>query len=183
MWIPTGSSWADAPVIAAYSGETVTLNAPNGFGGPSNMGQSEIKYVILDGFKFNGATSGGDAFGFWGNVHHVRVKNCEAYGAPAGEHMGINMQPSSTSAPSYNEIINCKVHDNGVAGEQAHGLYIAGDYNLIDRIESYNNADRGIQIYSAYRTPTGNIIRNSIFRNNGGGSKPGVGITAYGNNK
>lgn len=176
--IPTGTSWTDAPVIAAYAGETVIISGSNNIAAPSSQGQSEIKYVIFDGMKFNGASGGNDVLGFWGNVHHIRIKNCEAYGAPAGQHMGISMQPNGSNvAPSYNEIINCKFHNNGVAGEQAHGMYIAGDYNLFDKVESYNNPDRGVQIFSMYRNPTGNIIRNSNFHDNGN-----VGITVYGDN-
>jgi len=181
--IPTGSSWSNAPIISAYPGETVTLNSGSNLAAPSDRGQSEIKYVIFDGIRFQ--ASGGDALSFWGVAHHIRIQNCEAFGS-WGNLSGINMQNGPAGGGS-NEIINCKVHDNGdmsagsTSGMVGHGLYIATSNNLFDRLEVYNNAHYGMQIYCSGCSPSGNIIRNSVFRNNGLYLE-GAGFTIHGTN-
>jgi parallel beta-helix repeat protein len=166
--IPTGSSWADAPVIAAYAGETVSIRNMN-LAAPSGAGQSELKYVIFDGLRMSG--SGTDAVSFWGAAHHIRLQNCEAYGA-TGERMGMNLQPGPGGG-GYNEIVNCRVYGNGdcsvscSSGMVGHGVYVATSNNLIDGLESYNNGHLGLQIYSEKVKTNNNIVRNSVFHHNG----------------
>jgi hypothetical protein len=65
-----------------------------------------------------------------------------------------------------------KIHDNGTrvygsSGQVGHGLYIRGSNNIFDKIEAYNNGDLGMQFYSSVGGVNNNIVRNSIFRNNG----------------
>ena len=52
--IPNGSSWNDAPVIAAYPNETVSLLSIN-LAAPSGAGQSELKYLSSSTAYISGA--------------------------------------------------------------------------------------------------------------------------------
>jgi hypothetical protein len=181
--IPTGSSWSDAPRIAAYSGETVVVAGRMNLAAPSSLGQSEIRYLIFDGLKF---TSSSTPVDMWGAAHHIRIQNCEIYGA-TGINSGMGMQPNNSNiAPSFIELIATKIYNNGTGGSSGltgHGIYGATNNSIFDRIEVYNNGDHGIQLYSEYITPSDNTIKNSTFRDNGTGSGiSGAPIVVYGNN-
>src|ERR1043166_10265653 len=69
--IPSGTSWADAPRIAAYSGETVTLQ------GTVNLVHAYIKYLIIDGIIVDG---GGVSLI---HVNFIRLQNGEVKNSPA----------------------------------------------------------------------------------------------------
>ena len=76
---------------------------------------------------------------------------------------------------SFNEIINCKVHDNG-STDFDHGLYISGSNNLVKDSEIYNNAGWGIHIYTGTgRGANDNIVRGNEIHNNARAGNRGPG--------
>lgn len=167
---PSGSSWGDAPKIAAAPGENVTIGSLN-LAAPSGVGQSTIRYLIFEGINFV-PPSGSDGISIWGAVNHIRFQNFSVHGARNGK-MGVNIQPGSGQG-GFNEFIGGRVYDNvgfygGAAssGTTAHGMYIGSYNNLIDRVEIFGNGQHGLQFYSEKTTPSGNIIRNCTFHNNG----------------
>jgi parallel beta-helix repeat protein len=145
-----GTSWSDAPLIAAYPGETVQV----GVIGPS----SDSQYLIFDGLT---------VVGLWIEANHIRVQNCEIRngGMSGGFLFG-----------SFNEIINCEVHDNG-STEFDHGLYITGSNNLVEGSEIHHNSGWGIHIYnSSGGRANDNVVRGSEIHNNAQAGNRGEGI-------
>src|SRR5439155_14085265 len=83
----------------------------------------------------------------------VEIKNFIVNGAGAA--VAFNNTTNS------NEIINCRIHDNGNSYPD-NAIYILSSNNLVDACEIYNNSGAGIQLWDE---PTANIDRN-IIRNN-----------------
>jgi len=141
--LPTGTSWSDAPLIAAYPGETVRIRG-------IAVG-SYVQYIIFDGLILDSGDA--ESFRLWiEGAHHIRVQNCEIRNARLS---GVAL------FASFNEIINCKVHDNG-STDFDHGLYITGSNNLVEGSQIYHNAGWGVHIY----TGTGSGADNNIVRDN-----------------
>jgi parallel beta-helix repeat protein len=147
--VAAGTSWSDAPVIAAYPGETVEV----GVIGPS----TDSQYLIFDGLIIAG---------LWIEVNHIRVQNCEIRN---GDLSG------GLLSGSFNEIINCKIHDNGLT-DFDHGLYITGSNNLVEGSEIYHNAGWGIHIYTTSGRANDNIIRGNNIHNNAQAGNRGLGM-------
>jgi parallel beta-helix repeat protein len=155
----TGTSWSDAPVIAAYPGETVQM-------GVIGLGP-DVQYLIFDGLIFDG---------LWIEANHIRVQNSEIHhGVVSGVYL----------FGSFNEIINCEVHDNG-STEFEHGLYITGSNNLVEGSQIYNNAGWGVHMYNGSGQGTNdNIVRGNEIHNNAqaGDRGPGIILSSGSGNK
>ena len=183
--IPTGTSWADAPVIAAAPGETVILR-PGAGNEVLNLVEPHVNYVVFDnliidaiGHKFGISISKG--------AHHIRIKNCEVKNAT---HSGIlTGYGSGVVAPNsqYLEFLACKVHHNGSVANLDHGLYIGGSNNLVEGCEIYNNAAWGIHLYTGDESKPvrDNVIRKNYIHDNdqGGRGRGGILISSGPNNQ
>jgi len=180
--IPSGTSWDNAVTIAVYPGEMVVIQAGS-LPGVVNLAHSYIRYVIFDGFVFDGRNVGGfgtSVVSLWGGVNHVRFVNTEVKNSPSH---GVTIYWGNGASSDYNEFRNCSVHDNGQTGDLDHGFYINGSHNLVEGCRIYNNRAYGVQIYSGYSglPANGNVIRgnrlygNGITSNNGGGIVTGSG--------
>jgi hypothetical protein len=160
--IPTGTSWSDAPVIAAYPGETVVLR-PDGGGEVVNLAHSYIQYVIFDGFVIDAANVSFAVSG-WGGAHHVRFKNGVIKNASKS---GVLLTQGSGLSSDYFEFINMKIHNNG-SSLYDHGLYIATSHNLVEGCDIYGNVGYGIHIYNG--TPgeqaSHNVLRGNTIHHN-----------------
>ncbi len=168
-----GSSWIDAPVIAAYPGETVTLQ-PYG-GEVLNLTKSYIQYVIFDGLTIN-ATNTAFGISIHSGVHHIRFKNVEVKDAKdSGVLIGHGNQPSPFH--SFIEFINCNVHHNGDSHFD-HGFYISTGSNLVTQSLIHHNASFGVQAYSATQgiRVDNNVFSKNIVYNNAVVSPSGTGI-------
>jgi hypothetical protein len=174
--IPTGSSWSDAPRIAAYPSETVVLVGAYGQG--INLAASYIRYVIFDGLVIDGGGVSVQA-----GAHHVRFQNGEIKNA-----MGQGVQGGFGGGATTNiELINMRIHHNGnpvqgptYGGRLDHGIYVAIQGLLIDGCDIYENTGYGIQIYdSSGGNSSGTVIRNTRVHDNHGDG--GV-ILSYGSN-
>ncbi len=182
LTIPTGSSWNDAPVISAYSGESVVLQ-PAGSAEIVNLAHPYIKYVvfkdlILDGSGLQRTCANGYGCSFGVSVtngaNHVRFTNTEVKNV-AGS--GILMTRGSSTIPTSIEFIGCNVHHNGLESRD-HGFYFATSGNLVRNCKVHDNAGFGIHIYTGNTSVTAdnNTIDGNDVYNNAltSGSAPGI---------
>jgi parallel beta-helix repeat protein len=171
---PSGTSWSNAPVIAAYTGETVTLRPSSG----AELISISTSFLIFDGLILDAINinDGRDStFGINGNAvgvggDHVRFRNGEIKNAPG---MGI------LSGCDFLEIINMNIHHNGDHEGLDHGIYwYRGSDGLIENSQIHDNATYGLHIYDGTGTyrASRNIIRNNKFYNQG----TGILIASYG---
>jgi hypothetical protein len=180
--IPTGNSWNDAPVISAFSGETVILQ-PAGGAEVVNLAHPYIKYVvfrdlILDGSGLQRTCSSGYGCSYGVSVtngaNHVRFSNTEIKNAGGS---GILMTRGSSSTPTAIEFIGCNVHHNGVEARD-HGFYLATSGNLVRNCRVHDNAGYGVHIYTGNTSVTADnntIDGNDVYGNaTTSGSAPGI---------
>ncbi len=179
--IPIGTSWSSAVTIMSYPGETAILR-PSGGSYVVGLSHSYIKYVIIDGLVIDGglltkstATNGSGQvnISLWGGANHIRIKNCELKNSPG---QGITIFPGNGIPSDFNELINCKIYNNGTT-DFDHGIYFNTDNNLLEGNEFYNNGGWGIH---KYPKGSNNIIRNNRVHNNAFAGKRGPGISVYG---
>ncbi len=166
--IPAGTSWSQPVTVAAYPGHTVILQPPPGaefvlrFEGPQ-------AYIVVDGLILDGVNVTYDVVKITEAsdgtpAHHIRLHNCEAMNSPHGH--GILMNGADLA---YNEIVNCKIHDNGNipdGGTPNHGIYVQSGYNLLQGNEIYGHTlGYGIHLYGGstlYNTLWANKIHNNV---------------------
>jgi len=169
--IPTGTSWSNAPLISAYSGETVNMRV-------LNMTASYIKYVIFQNLSLDGQNTSDEVVAINSGVNHIRVIGCEIKNA---QRQGVHC---THAADGYNEFIDCIVHHNGhntiSNTPQDHGFYLGSQHNIVDGCTIYSNFGCGVQTYNGYGERTdGNIIRNNrIYSNGTGGNAAAVVVTS-----
>ena len=178
LTLPTGTSWANAPRIAAYSGEKVTLTR-----GSStrvfNFQNPYVQYLIFDGFVLD-ATGAENGIKIQAGAHHVRIQNCEVKNS-AGQ--GILMTGGTLT--HHNEILRCNIHDHGKDLHFDHGIYIAASDNLVEDCDVHHNLAYGVHVYdgsthAAHR----NIVRRVKSHDNGENGiliGSGTGNLAYNN--
>ena len=152
--IPTGTSWANAPIIAGYPAETVTIPT-------IQMAASYIQYVIFDNFLIDSNQAFSEGVYISNGAHHVRVQNSEIRDH---ESHGVMVQRLS---PGFCEFINVNVHSNGVTATQDHGFYILAPNNLVQGSLIHDNAAYGLHIYDGANTQVSNnrAIGNRVYDN------------------
>jgi parallel beta-helix repeat protein len=175
--VPSGTSFGNAVTIAGYPGEQVTLQPPFNLSG-IRLTVGSPHHLILQDFTIDMANSsaGADAAGIiLYTAHHIRferldVKNSPTFGVHFGDHT------------PYNEMLNCRIHDNGYRGDSAsngHGLYISSSNNVFDGNEVYNNQGYGFHVYNnwgSHADPSNNIVSNNQIFRNGLHGPPGYGV-------
>jgi parallel beta-helix repeat protein len=179
--IPSGTSWSNPVIIAAYPGESVTLRPSSGdrvftFVQPQ-------QYIILDGLIMDASNVRYDAVKITctgdcsQNANHIRIQNSEIKNAA---NQGILGGVES-------EFINLDVHDNGREcgmgnGMYCHGIYIASGNNLIEGSRFYNNSGCGIHLYNG--SEDGAVHDNIVSNNQSfGNGTCGIVITSGSGNK
>ena len=181
--LPSGTSWANAPVIAGHPGESVILTASgSGTDIISLSGSTQyvmFKNLILDGqgTAHNGVNNPNNS------THHIRFENVEIRNF---WNQGAFVM---TSLGGY-EFINCNVHHIVAGGHQSanhsHGLYL-GNSVLVDGGQYHDNSGYGIQIYNSnypMQPTNNNIIRNAeIYNNATGGVTIGGDSNVVNNNR
>jgi hypothetical protein len=183
--VPGGTSWANPITVAGYPGEVAILKPENGLNG-IELHSSRQQYLIFQDFVVDMSSQFTDFAqnGFYsdGGASHLRllrleIKNNINFGIGFGSVNG-------TSA--FNEVLNCKIHDNGAVGgavTNGHGLYISTNDNVFDGNEVYNNQGYGVNLYSNVGPliVSGNIVRNNTIHDNGlhGGTAYGI-VVAWG---
>ena len=147
--LPTGTSWDNAPRIAAYSGEKVTLTRGSN-AVVLNFQNSYVQYIVFDGFVID-ATGAEDGIKIQAGAHHVRIQNCEVKNSSG---QGILM--TGGTATHHNEILRCNIHDHGKDLHYDHGIYIAASDNLVEDCKVHHNTRlRSACDGGSTRPPTG----------------------------
>src|SRR5438067_6632914 len=70
--IPAGTSWSNAVTIAAYTGETVTLQ-PSGVDDVLTLAASYIQYMIFDSLVID-ARGAQNGISIVSGAHHIRIQ-------------------------------------------------------------------------------------------------------------
>ncbi len=164
--IPSGTSWADAPIISAFPGDKVILMPPGTRSGEVvNLGGSSIHYLIFDGLTIDAINR---AYGIstTNGAHHIRFQNIEVKNA---KYSGILVGPGSMPSPldTYQEFINCHVHHNG-SSNLDHGFYISTSHNLVKQTRIHDNASFGVIAFQAKLAKRANhnvFVGNEVYRN------------------
>ena len=177
----SGTSWANAPVIAGYPGESVVLTANESDADIITLSGS-TRYVVFQNLILDGQGTAHNGVNNPNNsTDHIRFDTVEIRNF---WNQGAYVQ---TSLGGY-EFLNCNVHHivaNGhQSANQSQGLYL-GNSVLVDGGQYHDNSGYGIQIYSGNypAQPTNNnIVRNASIYNNGQATGSGGGITVGGDN-
>lgn len=170
-----GTSWDNPITIAAFPGDTVTIEAPRGRAAVW-IKDPTVKYLIIDGFIMDGkrgALHGVKLQG--GQPTHIRVQNSEIKNSVYSAVLASGCKSCNRSAPldTHYEFINLHVHHNG-SSIKDHGFYIATGRNLIEHCHIHHNAANGGKFFNAYRNPDNspstaaryNVIRYSTIHDN-----------------
>ena len=179
--IPSGVSWSGRVAIAAYPGETVTIQPPFGQDFAVRIRGTNTAYVELDNLIFDGANL--SSTGIYiaatsaGSPNHIRLWGCEIKNVHYAQ--GIELEDAG-GVVSYCEIVRSTIHDIG-STKLEHGMYIQGSHNLIDGDTLYNIYGLGIQIHKEGgvngRDASSNIVRDCLIHNCGvAGSQPSLGL-------
>ena len=152
--VVSGTSYANAATIRAYSGETVTLTGGIALEGPS--------FVIFEGLTIRNS--------------NVWVGSTFSDGSKAGHHIRFINIDASVGAPYVIIEINRFAHHVEFIGGNFHGagldlyaFYISGKDNLIENAKIYDNTSFGVHIYSGGYPERAdrNIVRFNEFYMNG----------------
>lgn len=158
--IPSGTSWNNVVMIAAYPGEEVILK-PSGTSEVINLAHAAIQYVVFDGLTLDATNVKGHGLSLNNGANHIRVQNGEIRNSP---NQGV-LTTDGTGRTEYNELINLRVHHNGKS-RLSHGFYISTSNNLIERNTLYANAGYGIHLYRGSSNVNNNRIQfNHAYRN------------------
>lgn len=154
--IPTGTSWADAPVISAYPNESVVLQIGGTSGDIINLPHSYIQYVVFQQLILNGGSQGVSI----GAAHHVKFVNLEIKNSYRN---GVHI-----NAAGGHDIwfTGGSVHDVG-ASLTNYPFYIEADDNLIEHMTLYDVPRYCIHNFSASRTTHRNVYRNNVLHHCG----------------
>jgi len=160
MFVPNGTSWSNPITVAANPGDTVIIKplAGNAF---FWITDGQTKYLIIKGFKVDGANTALHGFKFANKTKRVRVMDTEVKNAKAS---GILVTvPSNT----YHEFINVHVHHNG-SSRLDHGFYLETSGNLVKNSRFHNNSGSGGKFFhgSASNASSNNIAYDNIFYDN-----------------
>lgn len=174
---PSGTSYANALTITNYPGETVTINGIDT--DPALWITGPHSYVIIGGdvpcsngsschFVIDAApTTSGNCIK-WTSVSagikppdHIRLINAECKGA---NFSGILTADRGVAGQGFYDFQYLHVHDNGSRANLDHGLYLETPSNLVEYVDTHDNAAYGLQFDNG---PTDNSIArfNKIYHN------------------
>lgn len=169
--IPSGTNWTNAPKIAAYPGETVTLNPASC--DIINLGSGSIQYLIIERLIIDGANQGntigcdGLSMGSEGSaINHVRLDRVEIKNASGN---GMNTRGSG------HELLGLIIHANGLGAQNAgygpgsNGVYGVSATTIVVGGEFYDNNCYGIRFFNSSDTPEANdnVITQAYVHDNG----------------
>jgi parallel beta-helix repeat protein len=160
----SGSSWSNYVTVAAYPGETVTVQVVPGGDNAVRFQDSSVSYVEIDGLIIDG-TGGGDrsTLVYLGPAsHHVRFKNVEIRNS-----QGNGMLAGGSS----HEFLNLNVHRNGLWDGylNSNGMYMTTSNSVIDGGDFYNNQAFGVRFFNSdpAQSANNNTVRNARIYSNG----------------
>jgi hypothetical protein len=178
--------------IAAYPGETVTLQPPSSPSCKYAIVPRSMSYIVFDGLTWDGINGCPEPYGMRivDGTHHFVIQNMEFKN---GQYNGIYVGNADSVT-----IRNNKIHDQispaGVPGTRYYGIYFHhGTNSVIEGNDIYNNPGGGIH---AYPGPISNLVirNNKLHHNNNlatsnvegilvfeGGGTPISGVQIYNN--
>lgn len=171
--IPNGKSWDQPIIVAAYPGDTVTIN-PKSKQAFFWIQDGEAKYLIIEGFVIDGLQQAQHGLKFSNHSTHIRVKNCEIKntfdnGILVSICSGCT-DPANYPHDTYHEFLNLDVHDNGAPPStfNAHGFYIETSHNLVEHGKFHHNAGNGGKFFhgNLRGVANHNIARHNEFYHN-----------------
>lgn len=157
---PGGTTWENATLIRAATGETVTIQPEVGTADLDFcvIQLKDQSYTIFQDLILDAVNVGGGCR-MRENAHHIRFVRGEMRNANAN-YSGIFHHDSTVH---HNELIDVKIYDNGTSLLD-HGAYFRSTDCLIDGCEFYGNAGYATQIYTGNTSRT--IVRNCDVHNN-----------------
>lgn len=173
---PAGSEGAYT-TIAAYNGQSVTVQAPAGSVMGVTFADPAYHHIKLDGIKFDAVNSLNDCFKVTSGSYSITATNCDFFNAPHGH--GVLMTEQDL-APQRKDtdclIVNCRVYRNGLqydggVDSPLHGVYVHALSNTFDGVEIYSNKFYGIHQFNG--SASGLVVKNCKIHNNG---ETGIGI-------
>lgn len=194
-----GTSWANAPRIAAYSGETVWLTPTAGTDAAIRLDAANTQYIEFDGINVDSRAITGQgqlsviAFTtqLKNDVHHIRFKNAEVSAGASGGTIFRLGSHQAINATGGHHIQNVTVHGGGVTGTcgidcSGYAIYVSGPNHIIENCDIYDTSARGIDLYTTGDPTTNVTIRNNrihdITRTGVAGQYVGVLFAANANN-
>ena len=168
---PSGNSSAEMTTVKGAPGETVIIKPDQAnpiIAVDDPRSYISIENLIVDG---NNKTSG---YGVWLTAWHTRFKDLE-FRQIGGIVFAVYKGDGDPEGSGSNEFTSIQIHDSGEACDHdypetclaTHGFYVATSDNLFDGVVVDGVPGHGIVIYDGnYSRKVGNIIRNSVFRNN-----------------
>lgn len=168
--IPGGKSWSQPVTVTTYPGEKVTLRPRAGVDSVLYFAATREQYIIVKGLVLDGSNVKHDVVKItWGAqrgaASYIRLVDDEIENAHKGQGILITNDPATGHNVDYNEILRCKIHDNG-ANPLDHGIYINSSHNLVDGNDIYHNSGHGIQIYRNDKGYNESFCSYNIVRNN-----------------
>ena len=160
--VPTGNPSQPVTISkdpAAAAG-TVTLQPP-GTAARVLSFATPVSYITIAGLVLDGVHVTSDCVKITSGAHHITVADCEIQNAPNGQGVLITSEESS-----FNQILRCRIHDNG-QNDLQHGIYInKSNSNLVESCELYNSLGYGIHQFDG--PMSGNIYRRNLIHNTHG---------------
>ena len=156
---PAGSSFSSPSTVQRYGSDVVVVKGWAAINSPSNQ------YIVLDGLVFDATGMGfNEVVYIDGGANHIRIVNSQVTGS--GGTAGIALYGSG----GYNQVLNSRIHHNGIDTAHDHGIYVHSPGNLIQGNELDNNAAAGIHFYNGgVDMGSGNVVtRNSLHDNSTG---------------
>jgi hypothetical protein len=171
---PSGKSSAEMTTVKGAPGETVIIKPDRAeviMALDDPRSYISIENLTVDG---NNKSSG---YGVWLTAWHTRFKDLE-FRQIGGIVFAVYKGDGNPEGSGSNEFTSIRIHDSGDACDSAypdvclatHGFYVSTSDNLFDGVVVDGVPGHGITIYDANNSrKVGNIIRDSVFRNNGVG--------------
>jgi hypothetical protein len=183
--VPSGTSWSNPVVVAAYPGESVTMRPSAAayvleFAGSSSAGSSgSQQYIEFDGINLDGTNVSYDVVkieaGPGYNAHHIRIKNATLTAAALypghPDSQVVLITGLAANAIGFNEFQHLTLTGGGpvqLGDEFSAMFYIQTPDNLIEDCIIENGVGAGVEIYngnSPGSAPDRTIVRNTIIRN------------------
>lgn len=169
--VASGSSWSSFVRVAAYTGETVTLQPTVGTN-VLTFTTGNHSYIEFDGLNLDGSLLGSyegvvAIFGASGaDNHHIRIQNAELTGKANTHAYGVVFAGGGPGGDQTYarglEFLSLVIHGGGTS-DLDHGMYLPGSDVLVDGCEVYDFFGAGIQVYqnSNPNGQTGAVIKNN----------------------
>ncbi len=163
--IPSGVSESQVTLITAPEGEQVIIRPKSGY---RVITFDKKKYITVSNLTLDGRYVSNDVVKMDASSF-ITLKNCKIGNIPGGKGnfvQGILINGKS----SHCRIIDSEIYNNG-SGPHDHGIYIIGDFNLVEHCEIYGNSGCGVHIYNGYSNdeldPVDNVITRCYIHDNG----------------